>query len=147
MQKINFQDLPSTTTPINATNLNAIQTNAENAINSIIESGSNANGNWIKYSDGTLIQWGGYDTGHTIFTTSYGNIYYDNSNHTITFPQSFVGDRPSVSLTPFFQGGMGGANMRGLPSASSVSCYVYSVISYTYSSNVIIYWTAIGKWK
>ena len=31
MQKINFQDLPSTSTPVNATNLNAIQTNTENA--------------------------------------------------------------------------------------------------------------------
>ena len=35
MQKINFQNLPSTTTPINATNLNAIQTNAETAINDV----------------------------------------------------------------------------------------------------------------
>ena len=33
MQKINFQNLPSTTTPVNATNLNTIQTNTENAIN------------------------------------------------------------------------------------------------------------------
>ena len=33
MQKINFQNLPSTTTPINATNLNAIQTNVENVFN------------------------------------------------------------------------------------------------------------------
>lgn len=32
MQKINFQNLPSTTTPINATNLNQLQTNVENAI-------------------------------------------------------------------------------------------------------------------
>lgn len=32
MQKINFQNLPSTTTPVNATNLNALQTNVENAI-------------------------------------------------------------------------------------------------------------------
>lgn len=37
MQKINFQDLPSTTTPINATNLNAIQTNAETEINKAIK--------------------------------------------------------------------------------------------------------------
>ena len=35
MQKINFQNLPNTTTPINATNLNAIQTNAETAINGV----------------------------------------------------------------------------------------------------------------
>ena len=38
MQKINFQNLPSTTTPINATNLNAIQTNTENEINEINKS-------------------------------------------------------------------------------------------------------------
>ena len=37
MQKINFQNLPSTTTPINATNLNAIQTNAETAINDVAD--------------------------------------------------------------------------------------------------------------
>lgn len=32
MNKINFQDLPNTTTPINASNLNLVQTNTENAI-------------------------------------------------------------------------------------------------------------------
>ena len=30
--KINFQNLPNTTTPINATNMNALQTNVENAL-------------------------------------------------------------------------------------------------------------------
>ena len=33
MQKINFQNLPSTTTPVNATNLNQLQTNVENEFN------------------------------------------------------------------------------------------------------------------
>ena len=32
MQKINFQNLPSTSTPLNATNLNQMQDNIENAI-------------------------------------------------------------------------------------------------------------------
>ena len=32
MQKITFEDLPSTNSPINATNLNQLQTNVENAI-------------------------------------------------------------------------------------------------------------------
>lgn len=32
MQKITFQNLPNTTTPLNATNLNQLQTNVENAI-------------------------------------------------------------------------------------------------------------------
>ena len=35
MQKINFENLPSTNTPINASNLNQIQTNVENAINNV----------------------------------------------------------------------------------------------------------------
>lgn len=35
MQKINFQNLPNTTTPVNASNLNAIQTNAENEFNKL----------------------------------------------------------------------------------------------------------------
>lgn len=35
MDKINFQNLPNTTTPVNATNLNQLQTNVENAINAI----------------------------------------------------------------------------------------------------------------
>lgn len=33
MQKINFQNLPDTTTPVNATNLNQLQTNVENEFN------------------------------------------------------------------------------------------------------------------
>ena len=33
MTKITFQNLPSTSTPVNATNLNQLQTNVENAIN------------------------------------------------------------------------------------------------------------------
>ena len=37
MQKINFENKPSTVSPINATNLNALQDNVENAINEISE--------------------------------------------------------------------------------------------------------------
>lgn len=35
MDKINFENLPSTNTPISAENLNLMQTNAENAINQV----------------------------------------------------------------------------------------------------------------
>lgn len=35
MDKINFQNLPNTTTPVHATNLNTLQNNVENAINGI----------------------------------------------------------------------------------------------------------------
>ena len=49
MDKINFQNLPNTTTPINATNMNLLQTNVENAINSlnVYTSSEKAIGEWI----------------------------------------------------------------------------------------------------
>lgn len=37
MNKINFENLPSTNTPINATNLNQLQTNIENAITEVVD--------------------------------------------------------------------------------------------------------------
>ena len=40
MQKINFQNLPNTTTPVNATNLNAIQTNVEDVFNGTVPMGN-----------------------------------------------------------------------------------------------------------
>ncbi len=40
MQKINFQNLPNTATPVNASNLNQLQTNVENAIDGNFDSGS-----------------------------------------------------------------------------------------------------------
>lgn len=48
MNKINFQNLPNTTTPVNATNLNQLQTNVENAINEAITTGvESATNEWI----------------------------------------------------------------------------------------------------
>lgn len=40
MQKINFQDLPDTSTPFCANIMNQLQTNIENAINGLFENGS-----------------------------------------------------------------------------------------------------------
>lgn len=50
MQKINFQNLPNTSTPINAANLNQIQTNVETAIhqeNAIYSTTETKIGLWI----------------------------------------------------------------------------------------------------
>ena len=89
MQKINFQNLPNTTTPVNATNLNQLQTNIENAINDsineFVSSGTietlvstlisnmthngiyNFTGSWTEHS------WG--------YTAICQRAYYDDSNY------------------------------------------------------------------
>ena len=96
MQKITFEDLPSTNTPINATNLNAIQTNAETAINSVVESGSNANGNWIKYSDGTMICHR-IATGTVTINQTWGSVVYGDVTTEYSFAQTFT-EVPNVQL-------------------------------------------------
>lgn len=56
MQKINFQNLPNTTTPVNATNLNQLQTNVENAIPTKVSDLTNDSG-FINKNDSSLFQY------------------------------------------------------------------------------------------
>lgn len=70
MQKINFQDYPNTTTPINATNLNQLQTNVENSINNlgtVLYSNSNGTTGNVTLNDSTS-------------NYSYLEVYYHKSN-------------------------------------------------------------------
>jgi len=55
----------------------------------IIESGSNSNGRWIKFSDGTMIQWG-----EISLSTEAGSQWWSLS--TLTFPTPFIDDKYSI---------------------------------------------------
>ena len=87
-----FKNLPDTSTPINAENLN-------NNFNSIVESGSNENGNYVKYADGTMICYRTYT--YTVnVTTSWGSLYYGNNYDVITFPAQFI-EKPHLQLSAY----------------------------------------------
>lgn len=92
MALVEFKDLPYTTAPITADNLN----NNFTECNNIIESGSNENGDWIKFSDGVMLCYG------TISITSpidieAGAVYRGPSERKY-FPQTFI-QSPVVSIT------------------------------------------------
>lgn len=116
----------------------------------IIDSGSNSNGKWIKFGDGTMICWNKiYATGNQLgFTTNYGSIYYPDTAITWTYPISFYSS-PRVELTSRFQGGVGGGvNLSSEPGTISSTFYMYYSKSFTFSSNqVSVECFAIGKWK
>ena len=133
---------------LNANNLN----NNFNECNNIVESGSNTNGNWIKYSDGTMIcSFSRELTGNEKnFNTQYGNIYYTGSDITWTFPQQFLANTsPIVNATLFLEGGVGGGvNIRIAPTNIECKVFHYYTRLYdfdTYSAS--IEFIAIGKWK
>lgn len=146
MTKINFTNLPDTSTPLNATNMNALQTNVENAINGVIESGSNANGYYAKYADGTMICTKQVSITAEI-TSSWGNLY-DTGNQDIdlgNYAQPFVGNVPQVSIT------MSSANGCWLEGCSdrTTSSYGKIVLASATSKTASVAYDliAIGKWK
>lgn len=141
MQKINFENLPSTNTPINATNLNQMQTNTEDAINGIIESNNNSNGTYIKYADGTLIQRGKYTTPSIEATAGY--------RQSVNLPINFIDTDYNV-LTQKMSGGSGGFS-EVIESVYVRDNSMFDVTSWNNRGGaaepLIIGWVAIGKWK
>lgn len=160
MEKINFENKPSTDSPINATNLNTmqdnvengindVQANLENKINGIIESGSNENGSYIKYADGTMIC---YKTvvGTIDISTAWGNLYTSEALNLGLWPVSFI-SRPSIMIntqnqtgTQFMLGGSTVASVGSASDAGSTSLIRPSTrTGVAYQLDVI----GIGRWK
>lgn len=167
MEKINFENLPSTNTPINADNLNLLQnnienaitetqtnlenttTNLENAINGILESGSNDNGSYIKYADGTMIV---YKTvyGTTDITTVWGNLYVSSDVNLGAFPIPFI-TRPTITVSPQTQTGTqyilvgNGSGSYGTETIYGTVCLARpnSRTGVAYVLDIV----AIGRWK
>ena len=66
--------------------------------NGIIESGSNTNGNYIKFADGTLICTI-RKTINIAINTAWGSLYVGDTDTKYTYPIAFVGNDPVVNST------------------------------------------------
>lgn len=90
----------------------------------IVETGSNANGTYRKWSDGTLEQWGEETTAST-------------TNHTVTLPVPFVSNKYVVL----------GTNTSGTQTTFMVSNTNASYFYVYPSSSTRLFWIAMGRWK
>jgi hypothetical protein len=94
MEKIQFKN--NEAPYLSAENLNQMQDNIEEAINGIIESGSNDNGSYIKYEDGTMI----CHTRKTItiaVNNAWGSLYASEVIAALTYPVPFI-KTPTISF-------------------------------------------------
>ena len=106
---------------------------------------TNANGTAIKYADGTMIEYGTYDTGLTDFTTQFGSVFYANVYSTIDFPLDFI-DIPAITINQELGGYLGGNTLGGgLPTKTNFRVYLYIAQSGVLNRNATIYWQAIRK--
>ena len=99
MNKIKFENLPSKKTPVSAEILNTMQDNIEKAIGEIIESGSNSNGQYIKFSDGTMICRKYINFGQKAISNTWGS-FYESEKFTIgNYPKPFI-EIPQIFIMP-----------------------------------------------
>lgn len=111
---------------------------------SVVESGSNTNGNYIKYDDGTMICYDGIGLGTISYSSTYGSLYTTSSYTNITFSQNFK-SAPTMVCSSSVDGGVGGVAMIGNLTASG--CKVWPSYPTQTSLKTSIYYIAIGKWK
>lgn len=115
-----------------------------NVIGSEIESGSNENGNWVKYSDGTMICWNNIRVTDQAISTAYLSMY--QGIRTITFPMEFK-NVPTVSCGQFLWGTS--ASWGSVVSITRTTATLRGMDLVSRELGVVcdISWMAIGRWK
>ena len=139
-----WENLPSTNTPINATNLNKIETELK-ALDDVAiqEIGSNANGSYIKYANGILICYNNINLTVDI-TNSYEGEYYAGTGD-ITFPVSFITNVPALTVTLIQGSALLRYNNTNLYT-NKFSGYISKLQSKS-NVSITLQYIAIGKWK
>lgn len=112
----------------------------------IPEYGSNTNGSYVKFADGTLIQWGLF-TKTSGSTSAYGSLYIMQVSFDL--PLNFVDTNYTVTGSGKF--GTGAALAFGLEggTVSTAQVRVWDIATRTLSSSLVLYvrWMAVGRWK
>ena len=105
-----------------------------------ILTGSNANGNYVKFPDGTLIQEGSASQ-QTSFVAS-GSIYQSATGQKFTFPIAFISNP-----LPFGEALGATAIWCGTRVVSTTNFEIVDFQASSANSNISRQWIAIGKWK
>lgn len=146
MNKIKFENLLSKKTPLSAEIFNIMQDNIEEAIDEavgkFIESGSNSNGGYIKFSDGTMICTKRKVFGSTPIRNTWGSFYESAKLDLGDYAQPFIIE-PKTFVMPvntFF------IERDSNSSATSFGSF-YAVRPVAADIYVTVDCLAIGKWK
>lgn len=112
-----------------------------NAMNQVVESGSNNNGTYIKFPDGTLICRGVLNI--SVTTSEWGSIYSYDWTGSILFPISFM-DKPTITANSIQNAG---AIAKIVASTSAIVGLTITRGTSASNVNYPINYIAIGRWK
>ena len=120
-----------------------------NYINGIVESGSNENGNWIKYNDGTMICTS-VKVVESICNKAWGNLYETSWLQLGKMPQTFISTPYNVSATLTSASG-GKAGFIEFIDKTTETSWGQTIVARAVSSDTSLIFAinliAIGKWK
>ena len=111
-------------------------------VQSIVESGSNSNGYYVKYGDGTLIQWGRYTATYAVDISL--SAVYRGDQKTITFPIAFIDTNFKMTLSAIAP--VNSAYLVDEKTTNTMKFYPIAYASRT-SGSYSVDFIAIGKWK
>lgn len=124
-----------------------------NTINGIVESGSNANGNWIKYADGTMICTATKLFENIDVNNSWGSLHETAELTLGNFPQQFISTPTGINcimITNSNSSGKGSAGFIEYIVETTNTSWGKTAIAKATSSvaaNIGLSLIAIGKWK
>lgn len=111
----------------------------------IVERGSNANGEYVKYADGTLTQKLVLSGQSIACTNAYASVFYGPSTPLAwTFPVAFVGTLPAVRADAYASSHLAYGVQASLPTLTAASFVIKDEQSHT--SSFTLEFTAIGRW-
>lgn len=122
----------------------------KNELDTIIESGSNSNGSWVKFSNGTMICYGTWELGDVIPSGAVGSVYNIAITAIHSWPVPFI-KKPQTHFTAYEYVEDWGMLLIPCPKKNTVTASGFgniNVVSISNAkSNLAIDYIAIGKWK
>ena len=108
----------------------------------IVESGNNANGDWIRYADGTQICYGRTEQSNPVGSEAYGSVYYRKISNT-AFARAFT-NQPRVFASPLAFNGLWYITVQ---SVRNITFDLHAVSQVNGGDPCVPCYLAIGKWK
>lgn len=114
----------------------------------IIERGSNANGEYVRYADGTQICWRTVTYTGPI-NTPFGSVYNGSVVAASSFPASFVDAPATAQLVRSITAGdpwLIGSNQRPTTNTQWGGFYVLNPLAISFTVTAVVSLAAIGRW-
>jgi hypothetical protein len=114
----------------------------------ISASGSNANGDYVQFADGTQICWGTFSGTLDVTTAGGGAFRNGSTTAVVTFPSAFIS---APRVTGGGTGTLSSSDVIIAVSTSTVSATTAQLLLWRMASAtaiaVAIQWVAVGRWK